>query len=342
MLTLGIETSCDETSVAVVRDGREILSNVILSQTIHGKYGGVVPELASRAHLKTIIPIYRQALSEALVTLGDIDLVAATMGPGLVGPLLVGLTFAKALAWVAGLPWVAVNHIEGHIAANLLQHPDLGTPHLTLVVSGGHTMLVLVKEFGEYEILGQTKDDAAGEAFDKVAKLLGLGYPGGAELDRLAQSGDADYVHFPRAVMKQPGYQFSYSGLKTAVVLHIKKLGSEDVEKHRADIAASFQEAAVAVLVEKTMRAAAATDVKDVTLSGGVAANSRLRELMQRRLQDTGRRLFYPSRQLCTDNAAMIAAAGYFRYRKEGASESVVNAEPYLPLVPVQPLESPR
>lgn len=332
MLVLGIETSCDETSVAVVRDGREILSNIILSQTVHSKFGGVVPEIASRAHLKTIIPIYYQALSQARVTLDDINLVAATMGPGLVGPLLVGLTFAKGLAFAKGIAFVAVNHIEGHIAANLLEHPDLEPHHLTLVVSGGHTMLVEVKQFGEYELLGQTKDDAAGEAFDKVAKLMGLGYPGGAELDRLAQGGNPDYVKFPRAVLKERDYRFSYSGLKTAVALYLRKLGREEFEEHKADIAASFQEAAVAVLVEKTVRAAVERSVADITISGGVAANSRLRALLRERLERLGRRLFFPSPELCTDNAAMIAAAGYYRWQKEGPGEFVVNAVPYLTL----------
>lgn len=335
MLVLGIETSCDETSVAVVRNGREILSNIILSQTVHSKYGGVVPEIASRAHLKTIIPIYRQALSQARVTLNNINLVAATMGPGLVGPLLVGLTFAKGLAFAKGIPFVAVNHIEGHIAANLLEHPQLEPHHLTLVVSGGHTMLVEVKQFGEYELLGQTKDDAAGEAFDKVAKLMGLGYPGGAELDKLAQGGDPNYVKFPRAMLKKQDYRFSYSGLKTAVALYIKKLSKEDFERHRADIAASFQEAAVVVLVEKTVRAAVERNVADVTISGGVAANSRLRTLLRERLDRLNRRLFFPSPQLCTDNAAMIAAAGYYRYQKEGAGEFIANAVPYLTLTEV-------
>jgi len=335
VLVLGIETSCDETSVAVVRNGREILSNIILSQTVHSKFGGVVPEIASRAHLKTIIPIYRQALSQARVTLNDINLVAATMGPGLVGPLLVGLTFAKGLAFAKGIPFVAVNHIEGHITANLLEHPQLEPHHLTLVVSGGHTMLVEVKQFGEYELLGQTKDDAAGEAFDKVAKLIGLGYPGGAELDRLAQGGDPNFVKFPRAVLKEQDYRFSYSGLKTAVALYIKKLGKEDFERHKADIAASFQEAAVVVLVEKTVRAAVERNVSDVTISGGVAANSRLRTLLRERLDRLNRRLFFPSPQLCTDNAAMIAAAGYYRYQKEGSGEFITNAVPYLTLTEV-------
>ncbi len=332
MLTLGIETSCDETSVAVVADGKWILSNIILSQVEHKKFGGVVPEIASRAHLKTIVPIYRQALQEASITLDDIDIVAATMGPGLVGALLVGLTFAKGLAFASEKPFVAVNHIEGHLAANLLKHHDLAARHLTLIISGGHTMLVEVKTFGEYELLGQTKDDAAGEAFDKVAKLLDLGYPGGAQLDKLAQQGNPDYVRFPRAIMKDQGYQFSFSGLKTAVALHIKKLTPEQLDRHRADIAASFQEAVAEVLVTKTLKAAQERNISDVTLSGGVAANSRIRQLLQERLKQAGKRLLYPPNELCTDNAAMIAAAGYYRFEKEGASEFIVNAVPYLRL----------
>ncbi|MEW5994265.1 MAG: tRNA (adenosine(37)-N6)-threonylcarbamoyltransferase complex transferase subunit TsaD [Candidatus Zixiibacteriota bacterium] len=334
MLVLGIETSCDETSAAVVRDGQEILSNVILSQTAHRKYGGVVPEVASRTHLKTVIPIVDEALVTAGVTLDRIELVAATRGPGLVGPLLVGLTFAKGLAFASDIPFVAVNHLEGHIASNRLEHPDLDTPHLVLVVSGGHTMLVEVREFGEYVMLGQTRDDAAGEAFDKVAKLLGLAYPGGAELDRLAQKGDPEYVRFPRAVMKVKDYRFSFSGLKTAVAVYLKKLPADQRQRRRADIAASFQEAAVAVLVEKTVRAARQTGVRDVCVAGGVAANSRLRELLSEQLNEIGCRFYYPGQQLCTDNAAMIAAAGFLRYNKEGPSAFDTTAVPYLKLAP--------
>ncbi len=337
MLILGIETSCDETSAAVIRDGREILSNVILSQADHEYFGGVVPEIASRSHLRTIVPIYRQALSEAAVTLDDIDLVAATMGPGLVGPLLVGLTFAKGLAFARSIKFIPVHHIEGHIAANLLEHRDLASHHLTLIVSGGHTMLVEVDGFGNFEILGQTIDDAAGEAFDKVAKILGLGYPGGARLDELARQGDRKYFRFPRALRAETGYRFSYSGLKTAVAVYLQKLTDEQIEQHRADIAASFQEAAVEVLVDKTVRAAKERRLTDVTLSGGVAANSRLRSLLAERLKKIGARLFYPSTELCTDNAAMIAAAGFYRFERDGPGELVANAVPYLKLD-----ESPR
>lgn len=332
MLTLGIETSCDETAAAVIKDGQEILSNVISSQAIHSAFGGVVPEVASREHLKTIVPIYELALEQANVTFGKIDLIAATFGPGLVGPLLVGLTFAKGLAFAGGKPFVPVNHMEGHLAANSLQHPEMNEHHLALVVSGGHSMLVEVKAFGEYTVLGETKDDAVGEAFDKVAKLMGLGYPGGAKIDKLAERGDKNFVKFPRALKNKDDYSFSYSGLKTAVALYLKKLGENDLEKHKADIAASFQEAAVEVLVEKTVKAALEKNIRDVAITGGVAANSRLRTLMKERHEKLDRRVFFPSLELCTDNAAMIAAAGYYRFKKEGAGEFTSSAIPYLKL----------
>ena len=331
MLVLGIETSCDETSAAVIEDGRRILANIISSQAIHSRFGGVVPEVASREHIKTIIPIYNEALASAGCSIAEIGLVAATMGPGLVGPLLVGLTFAKGLAFAANKPFVAVNHMEGHLAANILEHPELETHHLTLVVSGGHTMLVEVKEFGEYNILGRTRDDAAGEAYDKVAKVMGLGYPGGALVDQLAQQGDPKYHRFPRAQLKER-YEFSFSGLKTAVALHVESLTHQQFEEHKADIAASFQEAAVGVLVDRTIAAAQELRVSDVTISGGVAANSRLRTLLSEQLNRHGKRLFFPSLPLCTDNAAMIAAAGYFRFKKQGAGDFAADAVPYLKL----------
>lgn len=331
MLTLGIETSCDETSAAVVENGRLVRSNVILSQVAHRKFGGVVPEVASREHIKTIVPIYTQALDEAGVALDQIDMIAATQGPGLVGPLLVGLSFAKGLAFARNLPFVPVNHMEGHLAANLLAHPELTPRQLTLIVSGGHTMLVNASDFGEYTILGRTRDDAAGEAFDKVAKLMGLGYPGGAEIDRLARAGDPAKYRFPRAVLKEP-YQFSFSGLKTAVAQLLEKMSPDELASRKADIAASFQEAVVDVLVDKTVTAATDLGVKEVGLTGGVAANSRLRACLQQRLERIGCRLFYPPVRLCTDNAAMIAAAGYFRFQKYGAGELIADAIPYLKL----------
>ncbi len=332
MLTLAIETSCDETSAAVVADGRVIRSNVILSQLVHSRFGGVIPEVASREHLKAVVPIYEEALARAGVTLDEIDLIAATIGPGLVGPLLVGLSFAKGLAYAGSIPFVPVNHLEGHLAANILEHPELEPRHLTLIVSGGHTMLVEVKAFGDYDLLGQTKDDAAGEAFDKVAKIMGLGYPGGAALDKLAAGGDPKYFRFPRAVMKDD-YRFSYSGLKTAVALYLGKLTATEFEAHKADIAASFQEAVVDVLVSKTVKAAKERNLRDVTISGGVAANSRLRNRLAAGLARINGRLFYPSLELCTDNAAMIAAAGYYSHQLHGPGELIANAIPNLRLV---------
>ncbi|MCK4301507.1 MAG: tRNA (adenosine(37)-N6)-threonylcarbamoyltransferase complex transferase subunit TsaD [candidate division Zixibacteria bacterium] len=332
MLVLGIETSCDETAVAVVRDGREILSNVILSQAEHSYFGGVVPEIASRAHLRMLVPVYRQSFEESGVTLDEIGLIAATMGPGLVGPLLVGLTFAKGLAFAARKPFIPVHHVEGHIAANCLLHPELDEQHLTLIVSGGHTMLVEVRSFGEFNVLGQTRDDAAGEAFDKVAKLMGLGYPGGAHLEKLAQDGDPGYVRFPRAMKNEPGYNFSYSGLKTAVALHLKRLSHEELESHKADIAASFQEAAVDMLCAKSILALQKSDKKILAVSGGVAANSRLREKMQKTCDQIDIRLVFPPPELCTDNGAMIAAAGSIHLTRGERSPFDVNAIPYQKL----------
>jgi N6-L-threonylcarbamoyladenine synthase len=332
MLTLGIETSCDETSVAVVRNDCQILSNIVLGQMIHKDYGGVVPELASREHMKAIILIYNKALNEAGVVFDDIDLIAATSGPGLVGALLVGLNFAKGLAFGRNIRFVAVNHLEGHIAANLLMPQRPPEKHLTLVISGGHTLLLQVDGFGNYRMLGQTKDDAVGEAYDKVAKLLGIGYPGGREIDLLAKKGNPQYFRFPRGMIKDESLDFSYSGLKTAVALHVRSLTETELRKHRADIAASFQEAAVEVLVDKTIRAIEQTGLRDVTLSGGVASNSRLRELMDERIQSIGGHFYYPTPDLCTDNAAMIAAAGYLRLKLSGPSRLDINADPHLRL----------
>jgi len=332
MITLGIETSCDETSVALVRDGHDIMANVIYGQMVHADFGGVVPELASREHLRAIIAVYREALTRAGITPDQIDLVAATYGPGLVGALLVGLNFGKGIAFGRKLPLVAVNHLEGHIAANFLIYDSLPERHLTLVISGGHTLLVQVDGFGRYKVLGQTRDDAVGEAYDKVAKLLGLGYPGGQEIDRLAREGDRKYFKFPRGVIKEDSFDFSYSGLKTAVALHVRSLSEAEREKHVADIAASFQEAAVEVLVVKTVRAAREMSIRDVTLSGGVASNSRLKAWMESRLEKIGARFYCPPPELCTDNAAMIAAAGYRRFHLDGPSDFKVNAVPGLKL----------
>ena len=329
-LTLGIESSCDETAAAVVSDGRVALSNIVLSQPEHSRFGGVVPEVASRAHVRTVAPIFREALDAAGVDIRDIDSIAATRGPGLVGCLLVGLTFAKGLAQALERPFIAVNHLEGHIAANFLGAPDLSPHHLTLIISGGHTMLVEVQEFGKYRTLGRTRDDAVGEAFDKVAKMVGLGYPGGHKIDKLAREGRRGAIDFPRPMINSGDYDFSFSGLKTAVAQLWKSLSDAERETMLADIAASFQEAAVETLVSKTLRAAEDLQVTTITLSGGVAANSRLRESLEERLSESGLDFRYPPRELCTDNAAMIASAGYFRYKSGGASAFDVDACPNL------------
>jgi len=333
MIVLGIETSCDETSVAVVEDGRRMLSNIIHSQSIHQRFGGVVPELAGREHIKRIIPIVKEALDEAGVTLEGVDGYAATFGPGLVGALLVGLSLAKSLAYFLDKPFYAVNHLEGHIAANLLAHPDLGETFLTLLVSGGHTLLIDVDGIGRYTIMGRTLDDAAGEAFDKVAKILGLGYPGGAAVDRLAQSGNREFIRFPRALAADKRLDFSYSGLKTAVALYVQKLSADQLQQQKADIAASFQEAAVDTLCEKSILGLRKTKRKTLALSGGVAANSRLRAKLETACRALDVRLFYPPLELCTDNAAMIAAAGHWHLSRGECSPFGVNAVPYQKVI---------
>lgn len=333
MNILGIETSCDETSAAVVRDGRDILSNVIYTQDVHIKFGGVVPELASREHIKKVIPIVTEALEKANLALSDIDGFAATFGPGLVGALLVGLSLAKSFAFSMNKPFFAVNHLEGHIYANRLAEPYLPEQYLTLLVSGGHTMLIDVQGGGQYRLLGKTLDDAAGEAFDKVAKILRLGYPGGVAIDKLAKEGNPKAIRFPRAIRQKDRLDFSYSGLKTAVALHVQELSDSELDAHKADIAASFQEAAVDVLVEKTMLAAKKTGRKTITISGGVAANSRLRKKMADACARRKIQLVYPPLSLCTDNAAMIAGAAFRIAEKEGSSPFTANAVPYQKLV---------
>lgn len=337
-LILGIETSCDETAAAVVERGRIIRSNVVASQIqLHQKFGGVVPEVASRRHLELMLPVVDEALRQAGVGLSDIDGIAVTKGPGLVGALLVGLAAAKALALAGGLPLVGVNHIEGHIYANFLSHPQLEPPLVCLTVAGGHTAIVYVPDYGQYQILGSTRDDAAGEALDKIARVLGLGYPGGPEIDRLARGQDPNRYELPRAMLEE-GYDFSFSGLKTAAlnVLNRARQRGEDVDVPA--FAAAFQEAVVDVLVAKTMRAAQEKRVRSVIMAGGVAANSRLRERMTkaaRELSATGPgevRVYWPAPALCTDNAAMIAAAGYYRLRAGERSPLSLNAEPGLKL----------
>jgi N6-L-threonylcarbamoyladenine synthase len=329
---LGIETSCDETAVAVVEDGRTVRANLISSQArLHGRFGGVVPEVAARAHLETLNPLLDLALKESGLSLKAIDAVAVTVGPGLVGALLVGIAAAKAVALALDLPFIGVNHLEGHIYANFLDRGPIEEPFVAFVVSGGHTMLVYCPKPHTYELLGQTLDDAAGEAFDKVARFIGLGFPGGPALDRLAQRGNPDAVRFPRAAAER-GYDFSLSGLKTAVVRHVKAQRARGGETAPEDLAASFQEAVVEVQVDKTIAAAQDKRVTKVVLGGGVVANSRLRELMAERAKQYGLDLLIPPPDLCTDNAAMIACAGHYRLIQGERTELDVGASPGLPL----------
>jgi N6-L-threonylcarbamoyladenine synthase len=332
MRVLGIETSCDETAVAVVEDGRHVRSNLIASQEhLHEKFGGVVPEVASRAHLENINPLITEALVEAGMWVAEVDAVAVTVGPGLVGALLVGIACAKAVAMALGVPFVGVNHLEGHIYANVLEHGPIEEPFVSFIVSGGHTMLVHVPEPHVYELLGQTLDDAAGEAFDKVARFIGLGFPGGPELDRLARTGDPHAVRFPRAAADR-GYDFSLSGLKTAVVRHVKAERARGHEVSPDDLAASFQEAVVEVQVDKTIAAAKDKGVGMIVLGGGVVANTRLRELMASRAGAEGFEVLIPPPELCTDNAAMIACAGYYRLVEGERTPLEVAASPGLQL----------
>lgn len=330
---LAIESSCDETAAAVVRNGREVLSSVISSQiALHTLYGGVVPELASRKHIEVVNQVVEQALLEASMTLEDITAVAVTYGPGLVGALLVGVAAAKAIAYAAGKPLVGVHHIEGHISANYIQSPRLVPPFLCLVVSGGHTHLVKVKDYGEYEVLGRTRDDAAGEAFDKVARVVGLGYPGGPKVDRLAPEGNPEAFAFPRAVIADAPYDFSFSGLKSAVLNQINQLKMHGELIPRADLAASFQQAVVDVLVSRTMLAAKDFGMEKVALAGGVASNQGLRKGMDEACRKNGLKLYYPAPVLCTDNAMMIGAAGYYEYMRGTRHSWDLNAVPGLVL----------
>ena len=325
---LGIETSCDETAAAIVVDATDVRSSVVSSQVdLHARYGGVVPEIASRAHVETITPVIAEAIVKAGVEDADIEAVAATYGPGLVGALLVGVSTAKALAMVWDVPFVAVNHLEAHLYAAFLEDPSLELPALVLLVSGGHTMLVAMEGHGDYRVLGSTLDDAAGEAFDKVARYLGLGYPGGPAIDQISNEGDPGAIDFPRAMLAD-GYDFSFSGLKTAVINHVRK--NPDVST--ADVAASFQEAVVDVLVAKARRAARDIGAKGMCLGGGVAANSLLRERFLDACVKEGLHGFLPSRAMCTDNAAMVAAAGWWRLQQDGPSPLDTGAIPNLGL----------
>lgn len=331
ILILGIESSCDETAAAVVKNGREVLSNVISSQIeLHKLYGGVVPEIASRKHIEKINQVIEESLEEAKVTLEDIDAIAVTYGPGLVGALLVGVAEAKAISYATGKPLVGVHHIEGHVSANYIENKELKPPFLCLIVSGGHTHLVIVKDYGEYEIVGRTRDDAAGEAFDKVARAIGLGYPGGPKIDKLAKEGNKHAISFPRARVAENEYDFSFSGVKSAVLNYINGCNMKGEEVNRADVAASFQEAVVDVLVTHTVAAAKAHGFTNVAMAGGVASNSALREGMKKACEENGLRLYYPSPIYCTDNGAMIGAAGYYEYIKGARAGLDLNAVPNL------------
>ena len=332
-LILAIESSCDETAASVVKNGRTILSNVISSQIeLHKLYGGVVPEIASRKHIEKINQVIEEALAVSGKTLSDMDAIAVTYGPGLVGALLVGVAEAKAISYAANLPLVGVHHIEGHISANYIENKDLEPPFICLVVSGGHTHLVRVKDYGEYEILGRTRDDAAGEAFDKVARAIGLGYPGGPKIDKLAKEGNAGAIHFPKAKIEDAPYDFSFSGLKSAVLNYLngcKMKGEEIVE---ADVAASFQKAVVDVLVEHAILAVKESGMDKLAIAGGVASNGSLRKAMEEACAENHIKFYRPSPIFCTDNAAMIGAAGYYEYKKGVRSGLDLNAVPNLKL----------
>lgn len=330
---LAIESSCDETAAAVVKNGREILSNVISTQiALHTLYGGVVPEIASRKHIEKINQVIEAALQEAGMCLEDMDAIGVTYGPGLVGALLVGVAGAKAIAYAAGKPLVGVHHIEGHVSANFIEHPDLEPPFLCLIVSGGHTHLVIVKDYGEFEILGRTRDDAAGEAFDKVARAVGLGYPGGPKIDQAAKEGDPHAIKFPRAKVEGSVYDFSFSGLKSAVLNHINHANMMGEEINVADLAASFQNAVVDVLVSHTVEAAREYRFKKVAIAGGVASNSALRKGMSLACEKAGIAFYYPSPVYCTDNAAMIGTAAYYEYINGARAGWDLNAVPNLKL----------
>lgn len=333
VLILAIESSCDETAAAVVRNGREVLSNIISSQiALHTLYGGVVPEIASRKHIEKINQVIEAALSEAGAALEDIDAVGVTYGPGLVGALLVGVAEAKAIAYAAKKPLIGVHHIEGHIAANYIEHKELEPPFLCLVVSGGHTHLVQVEDYGSFSIIGRTRDDAAGEAFDKVARAIGLGYPGGPKIDKAAREGNAEAIMFPRAHVGDSPYDFSFSGVKSAVLNYINGCQMKGVNWNQADVAASFQKAVTDVLVENAMRAVREYKAEKFAIAGGVAANSALRSAMKEACGERNVRFYYPSPVYCTDNAAMIGAAAYYEYLNGTRHGWDLNAVPNLKL----------
>ena len=330
---LAIESSCDETAAAVVRNGREVLSNIIYSQiALHTEYGGVVPEIASRKHIEKINQVIEQALTDADKELYDMDAIAVTYGPGLVGALLVGVSEAKAISFASGIPLVGVHHIEGHISANYIENKDLEPPFICLVVSGGHSHLVVVKDYGTYEIIGRTRDDAAGEAFDKVARAIGLGYPGGPKIDKVSKEGNPDAIHFPRAKVGNSEYDFSFSGLKSAVLNYLNSCRMKGEEINTADVAASFQKAVIDVLVEHSMDAVSKYHYNKFAIAGGVASNSALRRAFEERCKEKNIAFYHPSPVYCTDNAAMIGAAAYYEYQKGIRHGFDLNALPNLRL----------
>ncbi len=332
-LILGIESSCDETAAAVIKNGRGVLSNIISSQIdLHTLYGGVVPEIASRKHIEKINQVIEEALKEADVTLHDLDAIAVTYGPGLVGALLVGVAEAKALSFASGIPLIGVHHIEGHICANYIEHPQLEPPFLSLIVSGGHTHLVKVTDYGVYEILGRTRDDAAGEAFDKVARAIGLGYPGGPKIDKVSKEGNPDAIHFPRAKVEANLYDFSFSGLKSAVLNYLNSCEMKGEQIVVADVAASFQKAVTDVLVDHSIAALKASGFRKFAIAGGVASNTALRTTMKEACEKEQIEFYYPSPVYCTDNAAMIGVAGYYEFLKGVRSGLDLNAVPNLKL----------
>lgn len=330
-LTLAIESSCDETSVAVVADGRNVMSNIISSQIdIHTAFGGVVPEIASRHHLQNMNTVVDQSLEEAGVTLDDIDLIGVTYGPGLVGALLMGVATAKAIAFAKGIPLVGVNHMHGHISANFIEHKELEPPFMSLVVSGGHTNIVEMSDYGVCKVLGGTRDDAVGEAYDKVARVIGLGYPGGPKIDRVAKEGNPEAIQFKRVYLEKGSKDFSFSGLKTAVLNYLNTERQAGREINVPDVAASFQEAVIEVIVHKTMEAVTEAKQDKLVLAGGVAANSRLRAELSHACEKAGVKLYVPSPVLCTDNAAMIGCAAYYKYKAQGADGLDLDAYPGL------------
>ena len=333
MITLAIETSCDETSVAVIKNGREVLSNIISSQIeIHREYGGVVPEIASRKHVENIDAIIEESLRTADVNFKDIDFISVTQGPGLVGALLIGLSSAKALAYALEIPIIGVNHIEGHISANYIAHPELKPPFACLIVSGGHSYLIDVLDYNEFKLYGRTRDDAAGEAFDKVARALGLPYPGGPFIDKLALEGNPDAIDFPRVFLENNSYDFSFSGLKTAVLNYLNSLAQKNIEPVIEDVAASFQQAVLDVMLEKAFRLVKETGRDKLVIAGGVAANQGLREMFEKQGKLDNIKIYYPPIELCTDNAAMIGSAGYYNFMDGKTSSLDMKVMPNLSL----------